>query len=72
MSPQPIQSGPCVYCGAESQGNYSIHRDGMGIGPEVPLCDACGRAPSPSLGAIWGRIAQPSNEPGAFIRAESR
>jgi len=48
----------CVYCGGHAQGNYTIHRDGFGIGPEVPLCDACGGEPTPTLTAIWARIRE--------------
>lgn len=56
----------CAYCGKVAQGEYSIHRDGFGIGPEVPLCNACGGGTTPSLPAIWSRIARPSLEQGAF------
>lgn len=48
----------CAYCRCPAQGNYSIHRDGLGVGPEVPLCDGCGGQELPSLGAIWARIGQ--------------
>lgn len=51
----------CVYCGRKAQGNYSIHRDGAMNGndgnPQVPLCDACGGHPEPSLRQIWMRIS---------------
>ena len=32
----------CANCARPSEGNYSVHRDGLGKGPEVPLCDWCG------------------------------
>lgn len=48
----------CAYCGQPSEGQYSIHRDGYSLGPEVPLCDACGQGDSPSLTQIWARIGQ--------------
>lgn len=46
----------CVYCGKPAEGNYSVHRDGFGVGPEVPLCDACGEGLQPTLDEIWARI----------------
>ena len=52
----------CSYCGRPAEGNYSIHRDGFGVGPEVALCDSCGAHPTPTLRAIWDRIAQPDGE----------
>lgn len=48
----------CSYCGGHAEGNYSIHRDGFGEGPEVPLCDACGGGRTPTLAQIWARIAE--------------
>jgi hypothetical protein len=48
----------CSYCGGPAEGNYSIHRDGFGEGPEVPLCDACGGERTPTLAEIWARIAE--------------
>lgn len=50
-------AGPCAYCGGSTQGNYSIHRDGFGLGPEVPLCDEHGSKPTPTCEEIWARIA---------------
>ena len=53
----------CAFCGAEaSEQLASIHRDGAGVGPEVPLCAACGLNETPTCEEIWDRIAQPSNE----------
>ena len=49
----------CAYCGNPAEGNYSIHRDHIGSGPEVPLCDACGGGPYPTVTQIWAKIANP-------------
>jgi len=51
----------CEYCGNPAEGNYSVHRDGFGEGPEVWLCDFCGGPDlaSPSLQDIWAKIAKP-------------
>ena len=46
----------CAFCGGPSDGNYSIHRDGFGDGPEVDLCDTCGGDEKPSCCEIWDRI----------------
>ena len=55
-SPKP---GTCAYCGKPSQGNYAIHRDGFGEGPEVDVCDACGGHPwKPTCEEIWSRISE--------------
>jgi hypothetical protein len=48
----------CAYCGKETQGNYAIHRDGLGLGPEVPLCDKHGSGEYPSCEDIWDRISE--------------
>lgn len=58
----------CVFCHTSAQGNYSVHRDGFGVGPEAPLCDACGSGSGPSLMEIWAEIAQPSDEEFAFVQ----
>ncbi len=59
MVTQPVRStGVCAYCGAPSEGNFSVHRDGFFKGPEVPLCDACGKDPKPTLEEIWKRISR--------------
>lgn len=47
----------CVYCGAEAEGQHAIHRDGFGVGPEVPLCNACGGPGNPTCEEIWKKIA---------------
>lgn len=44
----------CYCCGAQAQGNYSIR---FCIGPEVPLCDACGKDETPTCQEIWEEIA---------------
>lgn len=51
----------CSYCGALSEGQYSVHRDGFDQGPEVPLCNKCGAGDEPTLAKIWAKIAQPSD-----------
>ena len=56
----------CSYCGRPAEGNFSIHRDGFGVGPEVELCDACGSEELPTCGQIWGRIAHPADSEFAF------
>ena len=48
----------CAYCGKAALGNYSIHRDGFGMGPEVDLCDHCGGNPEPQEAQIWAKIGQ--------------
>ena len=48
----------CAFCGEEHEGNYALHRDGFGLGPELPLCDACGGYVRPSCDEIWYRIAK--------------
>jgi hypothetical protein len=50
----------CAYCGQPAEDNFSIHRDGFGVGPEVSLCDTCGSGPTPTAWEIWERIAQPA------------
>lgn len=53
----------CAFCGGPAQGNHSIHRDGFGKGPEVPLCDEHGSKLKPSCPDIWARISTlPSDE----------
>ena len=61
----------CAFCGRPAEGNYAIHRDGLGVGPEVELCDACGSEETPTCADIWSRIAQPSPEYFAFYRDRS-
>ncbi len=52
----------CAACGKPAQGNYSIHRDGFFDGPEVPLCDDCGKDEKPSCEILWGAIAARQEE----------
>jgi NAD-dependent SIR2 family protein deacetylase len=49
----------CANCGKQFEGEveFAIHRDGFGIGPEVPLCIDCGAYPRPTCGEIWFNIA---------------
>lgn len=48
----------CACCSGPAEGNYSIHRDGFGEGPEVWLCDDCGKDETPTCEEIWARIAE--------------
>lgn len=48
----------CAYCGEPADGEWAIHRDGFGVGPEVDLCEACAAYPSPTCEEIWARISQ--------------
>lgn len=48
----------CVYCGGPAEGNHSIHRDGFGVGPQMPLCDEHGAHATPTCEQIWDRIAR--------------
>jgi NAD-dependent SIR2 family protein deacetylase len=49
----------CANCGERFEGEveFAIHRDGFGIGPEVPLCHDCGAYPCPTCAEIWFNIA---------------
>lgn len=49
--PVPLE-GVCAACGAPS-GPYAIHRDGIGDGPEMPLCAGCGAGPTPTCEQLW-------------------
>jgi hypothetical protein len=53
----------CAYCGWPAQGNYSINRDGMDVGPTVDLCDSCGSSETPTMEQIWARIAHSDVRP---------
>jgi hypothetical protein len=46
----------CAACG-QPPGRATIHRDGFGEGPEVPLCSDCGDHETPSCEELWRRIA---------------
>lgn len=57
----------CAFCGEPTNGeDYSIHRDGFGVGPEVPLCRTCGASEFPTCADIWSKIAQPADGECAF------
>lgn len=43
----------CAYCNGPAEGNYAVHKYGMGDGPEVQLCDGCGEGIEPTLDEIW-------------------
>jgi hypothetical protein len=58
MAEHPSGSPECAACGAPAQGNYSINRDAICDGPEVPLCDACGGGEEPTCEELWARIAR--------------
>lgn len=55
----------CAYCGDPASGDYAVHRDGLGVGPEVPLCAQCVGPGGPSLSVIWDRIAVRPSGPAA-------
>lgn len=48
----------CAFCDAPATGDYAIHRDGFGEGPEVNLCDRCGSNDEPTERDIWAKIGQ--------------
>ncbi len=54
----------CAMCGENAEGNYAIHRDGFGEGPEVPLCDECGSFSTPTCEEIWEKLL---NRPDVII-----
>jgi len=56
--PQQKPQDICVYCGNPAEGKHTIHRDGMGLGPDVPLCNRCGSGTTPTLQEIWDKISQ--------------
>lgn len=53
----------CAYCGrtvpTKYEQQFSIHRDGFGEGPQVPLCAECVGNEDITLGVIWAKIAHP-------------
>lgn len=53
-----VAEGFCCYCQEEAEGGYSIHRDGLGEGPELPLCNACGSNETPTCEEIWEKLAK--------------
>jgi hypothetical protein len=50
----------CAACGTKIRGKaqYSIHRDGFCIGPEVSLCVACGEDVTPTCEQLWEMIRE--------------
>ena len=44
--------------GVNREGNYSINREAICDGPEVPLCDEHGAHRTPTYPQIWARIAE--------------
>ncbi len=46
----------CAACGNDADGTLGIHRDGLGGGPDVPLCHTCGDDVEPSCEYLWQRI----------------
>lgn len=50
----------CAVCRKKTEGEYSIHRDGFGEGPEVPLCNECGSGEPPTCEEIWALIGRGS------------
>lgn len=68
----PTKVCVCAFCGGAAAGNYGIHRDGFGVGPEVDLCDGCGSGLKPTCEEIWDLIAQPvADDESAHRRALS-
>lgn len=59
MSGKVIIPG-CAACGKPLPWGikFTIHRDGFGEGPEVPLCRACGEHETPTCEELWDRIAE--------------
>lgn len=52
----------CAHCLQRAEGNYSIHRDGFGVGPEVDLCDKCGQYERPTCEEIWESLKKKTAE----------
>lgn len=48
----------CFHCGSRAQGRFAMHRDGFGLGPQLPLCDRCGGNETPTCEEIWARALQ--------------
>lgn len=46
----------CVLCRGPSEGKYTIHRDGFGEGPDVPLCVACAEDENITCEMIWAYL----------------
>lgn len=61
--PDPELVGkPCANCGATSEGYFGVHQwdqfdDSLPPNPPVvPLCNACGKDPTPTMEEIWKNI----------------
>jgi len=54
------KTNQCAACGRRFWGKvrYGIHRDGMGVGPEVNLCTPCGGSELPTCEDLWKQIAE--------------
>lgn len=48
----------CAACGEPTTGEYTIHRDGYSLGPEVELCDDCGGPDGPTCELLFKMIAR--------------
>jgi hypothetical protein len=50
--------GDTASVGPDGEPLYTIHRDGFGEGPDVPLCAECGADELPDCPTIWAMIAE--------------
>ena len=50
------EEGICHFCGDHAHPDYTIHRDGFLVGPEVGLCELHASDVNPTCEAIWLRI----------------
>jgi hypothetical protein len=55
-SPEKKPAPICACCGKPGRRDRTIHRDGFGDGPEVPLCSACADYARPTETTIWKNI----------------
>lgn len=51
----PVKPDRCCFCGGEAEGNFTIDHPTRDV-PDLPLCDACVRAPWPTIEAIHDHI----------------
>ena len=56
--PNVLALRTCCYCGGVAGGDYAIHRDDMGVGPELPLCKACAEDDAITCEAIWAKTSK--------------
>jgi hypothetical protein len=47
----------CAFCKRPAQDHFAIHARPM-WGPEVPLCDECGKGQFPTCPEIWNKIGE--------------